>query len=72
MHRHEDITGVSGTGVVAWGVEFDDGVVVTRWCATPRRQTCVWSSLADVEYVHGHGGATEIVWLDGANTSRQV
>lgn len=62
--RHEDLTGISGTGLVAWGMVFPDGHAVTRWCATARRQTCVWTDLADVEFVHGHNGATEIVWLD--------
>lgn len=64
MHRHEDVSGISGTGLVAWGVEFPDGSVVTRWCVSDVRQTCNWVSMADVEFVHGHGGLTEIVWLD--------
>ena len=29
--RHEDVSGVSGTGRVADGVEFNDGTVVLRW-----------------------------------------
>lgn len=64
LRRIEDETGLSGTGDVAWGVLFPDGVAVTRWCVTDVRQTCVWKSLADVEYVHGHGGKTELVFLD--------
>jgi hypothetical protein len=31
LHRDTDITGVSGTGVVAEGVAFSDGVVALRW-----------------------------------------
>ena len=29
--RDEDPTGISGTGSVAEGVEFDDGTVAMRW-----------------------------------------
>lgn len=61
--RHHDETGLSGTGVVAWGVQFPDGATVTRWCSSEVRQTCVWQSIDDVRHVHGHGGATEVVWL---------
>ena len=63
LRRTEDETGISGVGDVAWGVLFPDGVCVTRWCVTDIRQTCVWSSLADVEAVHGHNGKTAVVFL---------
>lgn len=61
--RHEDETGISGTGTVAWGVVFPDGVAVTRWNSEVA-QTCVWQSMAEVEAVHGHGGKTEVEWID--------
>lgn len=66
LRRVEDETGLSGTGDVAWIVEFPDGVCVTRWCVTDIRQTCVWASLDDVLAVHGHDGKTRIVWHDFA------
>ena len=31
LQRNEDETGVSGTGIVAEGVEFSDGTVALRW-----------------------------------------
>ncbi len=61
--RDRDPTGVSGIGVVAYGVVFGDGAAVTRWDAEVA-QTCVWSSVDDVVAVHGHGGATRLVWID--------
>lgn len=61
--RDEDETGISGTGVVAWGVCFDDGVAVTRWNSDVA-QTCVWVSMDEVEAVHGHKGRTRVVWID--------
>ncbi len=51
LHRVEDVTGVSGTGIVAEGVEFTGGVVALR-------------GMAAVEAVHGHSGKTRIFWLD--------
>jgi hypothetical protein len=63
LHRDQDVTGISGIGVVAEGVEFSDGTVVIRWLGdTP--STVVWPDLAAAERVHGHGGATRIVYLD--------
>lgn len=64
--RMDDETGVSGTGTVAWGVEFPDGKAVTRWKgdATSVRQTCVWDNVKHVEQVHGHGGKTLLVYID--------
>lgn len=64
--RDVDVTGVSGTGVVACGVQFADGKVVTRWDGTASgiAQTCVWDSITDVAAIHGHGGTTRIQWID--------
>lgn len=61
--RDVDVTGVSGTGVVAHGVEFPDGTCAYRW-ATGTATTNVADSVADVEVIHGHGGATRVEWLD--------
>jgi len=61
--RDEDETGISGVGIVAFGVMFSDGVTVTRWNSDVA-QTCVWQSFDEVDAVHGHGGRTRIEWLD--------
>lgn len=63
LHRDHDVSGISGTGVVARGVEFPDGVVCLRWSGE-RPSTVVWNSLSDAMYVHGHGGKTRVVWID--------
>lgn len=66
--RRVDVSGVSGTGLVAEGVEFSDGRAATRWLAPVGRpaQTCVWDRIDDVLAVHGHGGFTELRWVDEA------
>ena len=63
--RHEDITGVSGLGIVAEGVRFSDGWVALRWYgATPC--VSVWDSMLALLSAHGHGGRTIVEWLDAA------
>ena len=65
LYRHDDVSGVSGTGVVAWLVEFHDGRVAMRWCVKGKpAQTALWDNLTDLEAIHGHDGASEIVWVD--------
>jgi hypothetical protein len=70
LDRHEDVTGTSGTGVVAEGVQFSDGAVAIRWRSdTP--STIHYDSIDDVQQVHGHNGRTEVRWvctsIGGAN-----
>ncbi|WP_174816991.1 hypothetical protein [Nocardia brasiliensis] len=61
FHRDQDVTGYNGTGVVADGVTFADGVTVVHWRGQ-RRSTVVWPSVEDAIAVHGHDGATRLVW----------
>jgi hypothetical protein len=63
LQRHHDVTGVSGTGRVADGVLWPDRSVSIRWRGD-RPSTVFWDDLAHAEAVHGHGGATRIVWDD--------
>lgn len=65
LHRDEDETGVSGTGVVAEGVKFSDGTVALRWTSQwPTSVVFHDRGIEAVEAIHGHGGKTRIVWLD--------
>lgn len=61
--RDTDHTGVSGTGHVADGVQFDDGIVVLRWFG-PNASTVVWDNLTKAMNIHGHNGATRPEWAD--------
>jgi hypothetical protein len=65
LHRDDDVTGISGTGVVAEGVIFRDGVGCLRWLTEwPSSVVHYDRGLASIEAIHGHGGKTRIVWLD--------
>ena len=59
--RHDDETGVSGTGIVANVIELPDGTVIARWRSdTP--STLIFANLKAIASVHGHGGKTEVVF----------
>lgn len=62
LYRHQDLNGISGTGIVADGVQWPDGAVTMRWRGA-RPSTVNWNSIEDAEAIHGHGGATVIVWI---------
>ena len=74
LYRRHDATGVSGTGIVATGVVWPDGHAALRWKAndpTEASSTSVWSSVADLLRVHGHGGLSKIFYLDGDTAEEQ-
>lgn len=66
--RKEDVSGVSGTGVVAEGVIFHDGQVVLSWFGQ-HHSISVWPSLADMLAVHGHEGRTLAVFEGEENVA---
>lgn len=63
LKRTLDIHGSSGTGYVAEGIKFSDGTCVIRWL-TSTSSTSVYKSVADLLQIHGHQGATTVVWID--------
>lgn len=63
LRRYLDVSGVSGTGDVAEGVQWSDGTVSLRWPGDDPSVTFWQNGVSSVEAVHGHGGATEVVFL---------
>lgn len=63
LNRIKDVTGTSGTGVVAEGVQFNDGRFAMRWLSE-FATTVNGDSVEDLIHIHGHDGATELVWID--------
>ena len=63
--RKADVSGTSGTGHVADGVQFPDGTCVLRW-RTAKSSTAVYASHADLMAIHGHDGATVCEWAADA------
>ena len=63
LNRKEDVSGISGTGLVAEGVEFSDGSVALRWLtSTPSVE--LLNSVEDLKTIHGHSGSSTIEFLD--------
>lgn len=65
MIREEDISGVSGIGIVAEGVEFSNGWVAVTWDSRYTSVT-VYSSISVAQTVHSHKGQheTKVVFID--------
>lgn len=61
--RREDVSGMSGTGIVAEGIKFRDGKCAYRWLTAPGT-TQIAESPHDIQHIHGHNGRTELRYLD--------
>ena len=65
LHRSEDVSKISGTGIVAEGCQFADGAVSWRWCVPGKTPT--WGLAPNIdEFIsnHGHDGKSKVVWID--------
>jgi hypothetical protein len=63
LHRKSDVSGNSGTGVVAIGIVFPSGMVVIEW-TTVEKSMGIYHSVSQLEALHGHSGATEVRYID--------
>ena len=59
LDRVKDISGISGTGLVAEGIEFTDGQVVLRWYNTG--SLTIFKNMQQLRQVHCAGGHTRII-----------
>ena len=66
LHRWYDPSEQSGTGVVAFGTVYPSGRTTLAWCCSDVASVTVYDSPEQVERIHGHGGYTDLVWLDPA------
>ena len=72
--RTEDVSGTSGTGVVAVGVEYPDGAVHMMWRNEENEDLDIEENgmalkpaptgAKATEEIHGHDGRTEVRWID--------
>lgn len=63
VKREEDESGVSGTGVVAEGVEFENGKVAIQWLSH-KASFGIYDNIKHFKDIHGHGGKTKVRWID--------
>lgn len=59
--RDEDETGISGTGAVAEGIEFSNGMCAMSWL-TAMHSLAVYPNIRQLEAIHGHNGRTRVVF----------
>lgn len=62
IHRFEDPSGVSGTGVIAEGWESSSGDWVVLLWLSDKPSMEIHRDIRAVEQIHGHGGSSQIVW----------
>lgn len=62
LERLKDISGVSGVGVVAIGVQFTDTKQCVLHWEGEHPCTNIYGCIEDIEYIHGHGGSTKVVF----------
>jgi hypothetical protein len=66
LARHSDPSGISGTGLIAEGVEWTGGTADLHWL-TEHETFVHWpGGIAAILAIHGHNGATVVRWLDVA------
>jgi hypothetical protein len=63
LDRTVDVSGISGTGIVAEGVRFSDGRCVIRW-VVGLQSTAIYDCMEDLLAIHGHNGSTQLSWVD--------
>lgn len=64
LERKIDCSGVSGCGKVAVGCLFEDsGQIALHWLGA-HGSINIYASMEDVMFVHGHQGATRVVFDD--------
>lgn len=73
LYRYQDVSGVSGTGVVAYGCMFTSGKAVLAWCIKTEKveeeashisSLSIFDNIEDAIAVHGHHGMTRVEWID--------
>jgi hypothetical protein len=62
LRREVDESGVSGTGVVAQGIIFDNGKIAMTWLSR-HTSVAVYDNMEQVIGIHGHGGKTKVVQI---------
>ena len=62
--RHKDLTGKSGEGIIAEGIQWSGGTAELHWL-TDWETFVHWpGGVEEILAVHGHEGATVVRWLD--------
>jgi len=61
--RAEDVSGVSGTGVVGEGCELTNGKIVFSWLSN-LGSVAIYDNIKTLMTIHGHEGRGTVEWID--------
>lgn len=61
--RSEDLSGISGVGIVAEGTLYSNNKAIIVWTGH-HTSVAIYDSIAEMEAIHGHEGRTVIEWVD--------
>lgn len=64
LEREVDVSGVSGTGRIAEGVEFTNRKCALSW-RTKYTSIVIYDDIETLIAIHGHDGKTVVVWHSG-------
>lgn len=64
FRRLKDVSGVSGTGVVAEGKCFRNNKVALAWCASDIKSVVIYDSLEEMFQIHNHEENSYIAWRE--------
>jgi len=59
--RKKDLSGVSGTGVVARGIILESHRAILEWRSIGFETMSIFDNLEQIRTIHGHDGNTEII-----------
>lgn len=61
--RNKDVTGISGTGIVAVGCQFQSfgGLAVMQWLTDAGSTAWYTGGWEQIKLIHGHNGKTQVV-----------
>lgn len=68
--REEDVSGISGTGIVCEGVEFSDGTVALKWLSHTT-SVAFYANVKQMLAIHGHQGGGVVKWIDADPTEEK-
>ena len=71
LERLKDESGVSGTGIVAYGTILPSGHCVLEWVSL-HSSINIYKNIQDVELIHLHGGSTVLKYFDTQPIMRKV
>lgn len=66
LERTEDVSGISGIGIIAEGIIWSDGTVAYRWLSDIAT-TVIADNIDIVMTLHGHDGKTKLKHIIGVN-----